>query len=262
MNDAVQTDNLDEEIVITEEPAEELDLGQEAEEVPDEVEAVEEEAEDEPKQSRNQNAKQRLRRKNRELEAENERLRLQQEEKYNALEAKVDGVINPKPARPNRVDFDTEEDYEDSLYDYRQSNKSQPAEQEQARPQTQEAPRLQVSKEVHEDWLDQVDDASEKYHDFEAVAYNKEANITDTMALAIMESKRGGDIAYFLGDNPSESHRIAALGFTAQVREIDKLGAKFKKTTSAPDPVKTGKHAGDSSNKEKEDPLLAGMKFE
>ena len=242
MNEAVQTEELETEVETTEESTvettEELDLDQETEEGVETTEGEEEK----PKLSRTQNAKQRLRRKLIESEAEKQQLlerTRQQEERLATLEEKIQGVINPPPTRPNRVDFETEEDYEDSLFEWRDTTKSQsqPVKPEPAQKPTDNP--LNIAPDVRKNWDDQMEVASDKYDDFEDVLFSipKEA-MSDPMTLAIMESDTAGEIAYFLGNNPDEAARIAKLGMVSQVKEIDKLGNRFKsKATNAPEPV-------------------------
>lgn len=198
-------------------------------------------AEEEPKsKSRNQNAKARLRRKLSESEQRNQQmagLLTKQTEQFTALETKLDSVINPPAARPDRVDFETEENYEDALYDWRQPAKAE----EKPTPIQQEysAQKNFATDEVREHWLDQVDLAKDKYSDFdEKVKSIPLANMTDVMTLSIMESDSAGEIAYFLGDNLPEAERISRLSLASQVKEIDKLGNKFQSnTSSAPSPI-------------------------
>jgi hypothetical protein len=258
MNDAVQTEDLEPEVDTTEETTEVLET-EETEETEEGSETTE--GEEEPKPSRSQNAKQRLRRKLRASEDENRHLLEQtkkQDERLATLEGKLEGVINPPPARPNRVNYETEEDYEDSLFEWRDSQKTQPVKKE---PNSQRQQRLSVSQEVHENWMNQLDDASEKYDDFDdAMTSIPKESLSDSMTLAIMESKEAGEIAYFLGKNHSEATRIAGLSMTAQVREIDKLGTKLNNTTKAPDPIRTVNHRGDSTD-EVNDPLIDGATF-
>ena len=136
MNDAVQTEELqDEQLPINEEldTTEEFDDldNQDADSNDDSGEEPEQ-----PKQSRSQNAKQRLRRKNRELAEQNAKIAEENrklQEQFSALEQKVDGVINPPEPRPTRVDYDTEEDYEDALLDWK-LQKTLPSPAQQAEP--------------------------------------------------------------------------------------------------------------------------------
>lgn len=223
MNEETEQSEDLEQVEIIEEATEEVDV---------ESEQTEETPEEKP--SRTQNAKQRLRRKLREAEARN----TEYQERLDALESKLDGVINPPKQRPNRVDFDTEEEYEDSLFEWRDTKA-----QSTPKPEPKPTPTLDVAPDVRKHWLNQIDEAADKYEDFEDVLFSiPKESMTDPMTLAIMESDHGGDIAYFLGNNPKEAERISKLTIPKQVIEIDKLGNKFNKpTTSAPDPIKPPK---------------------
>lgn len=225
-----------------------------------------EEGEQQP-QSKSQNAKQRLRRKLREEQAarfEAEERSRQLEEKFSALESKLEGVINPPPPRPSRDDFDSEEQYEDALLDWRigqqsSSPVSEPAaaSAQQDYGQAPQAPQESadiVSPEVRKNWESQLETASDKYDDFEDAMFSiPRESMTDNMTFAIMESDQGGEVAYFLGNNHSEAARIAGLTPAQQIREIDALASKFKpKQTSAPEPVRPISGSGDSGGKDPE----------
>lgn len=200
---------------------------------------IESEQESKPK-SRNQNSKARLRRKLHESELRNQQIADQlakQSEHFSTLETKLDSVINPPAIRPDRIDFDTEEGYEDALYDWRQPAKKETTTNPPV--QASAAQQNYVPEDTRENWLDQIDLAKEKYNDFDEKLKSIPAqNMTDAMTIAIMESEDAGEIAYFLGNNLPEAERIAQLNLSAQVREIDKLGNKFQSATSkAPAPI-------------------------
>jgi hypothetical protein len=191
--------------------------------------------EEEHKPSRNYNAKQRLKRKLQESEQE----KLALKERLDSLEGKLEGVINPPAPRPSRVDFETEEDYEDSLFEWRDNQRSQKPVAQEPVQQTPQS-NLEVAPEVLDNWETQrYETMPEKYEDFEDKLRSiPRESMTDPMTIAIMESKNAGEIAYFLGTNHAEAQRIAGLSVTAQIREIDKLGDKFiKPVTKAPTPI-------------------------
>lgn len=207
----------------------------------DAIENSDLQTEAEPKtRSRNQNAKARLKRKLGEAEHRNQQmadLLAKQDEKFTTLETKLDSVINPPAARPDRVDFETEEDYEDALYDWRQ-----PVTAETKIDPTHQRPVEQndfAPADVRENWLDQIALAKDKHDDFdEKLAAIPQNNMTDVMTLSIMESNQAGEIAYFLGSNLPEAERISKMSLAGQIRELDKLGNKFQSnTSSAPAPI-------------------------
>lgn len=222
-------------------------------------------------QSKSQGTKQRLRRRLREEQAEKARILAANEEmqkRLNELAEKVDPLINPPPQRPNRVDFETEEDYEDSLFEWRDKLNQRKSPEPVTKPvvndvvSTQNVAPLDVSVEAQQNWVNQMDLAADKYDDFEDVLVSiPKESVTDSMTLTIMESDKAGEIAYFLGKNHAEAARISKLSIANQIREIDKLGNKFKTTTSAPDPINTITHKGDTTDKVI-DPLLDGASFE
>lgn len=103
-----------------------------------------------------------------------------------------------------------------------------------------EAGRQQA--EVDSIFADREEDARERYDDYDQIARGNHP-VTNEMALAIKTSDKGPDIAYWLGSNPKEASRIAALHPLQQAREIGKIEAKLaseppvKKSTSAPAPI-------------------------
>ena len=97
---------------------------------------------------------------------------------------------------------------------------------------------------IIEAYHDKEEEVRGKYDDFEQVAYNPKLPISNAMAETIQASDIGPDIAYYLGSNPKEAARIAALNSPIlQAKEIGRIEAKIasepvlKKTTSAPPPI-------------------------
>jgi len=238
---------------------------------------IEQGGQGEQQQSKSQNSKQRTRRKLRESEAVNAQLREDNRklnEKFDTLEQKVDGVVNPPAARPTRVNYESEEEYEDALHDWR--NPKPAAKTEQQSPTSeQQAPakaasaqpgQSPVSAEVQkvvDDWNDRCDDAAEKYEDFDDVVFkNNKLNITNVMRDALFECGNGGEAVYHLGKNEAEADRIAGLSYIGQISAINELSKKFStQTTNAPDPIETIK-SGSSGSHKATNPLLEGATFE
>lgn len=95
---------------------------------------------------------------------------------------------------------------------------------------------------------DLFDAGTEKYEDFEDVVFGGDVRISAGMADAIFEIddiNLQTDVAYFLGQNPKESAKIAKLSDRRQVAEIAKLEVKLstkapakKQASKAPPPIK------------------------
>ena len=132
---------------------------------------------------------------------------------------------------PDVNDFDNAQAYAEALAERK-------AQEMLARRETakQQAQLLDVYHEKEED-------ARVRYDDFEQVAYNPNLPVTDVMAQTIQSSDNGPDVIYWLGSNPKEAGRIAALPPILQAREIGRIEAKLaasppiKKTSNAPAPI-------------------------
>ncbi len=96
---------------------------------------------------------------------------------------------------------------------------------------------------AQEAWSETAAGFRQRVPDFDAVALNPNLSISPVMADAIRESGRAGEIAYYLGKNPAEATRIAALPPVSQATAIarleGRLGANAVSTSRAPEPVST-----------------------
>lgn len=98
----------------------------------------------------------------------------------------------------------------------------------------EERAAIQLHKETVGAYREREDAAFEKYDDFEAVAYDRNLQISDAMAQAIQTADNGPDILYHLGLNPAEAKRISKLPATTQAKEIGKLEAKLERNPPTP----------------------------
>jgi hypothetical protein len=76
-------------------------------------------------------------------------------------------------------------------------------------------------------WVESTAAFRARVPDFEQVAHNPNLPVTPIMADAIRESPRGAELAYFLGKNPEEAARIAALSPVSQATAIARLESKL-----------------------------------
>ncbi len=140
----------------------------------------------------------------------------------------------PKPINVEGLtadDFDSVEDYVEALSEHKAQEKV--AKRDTAKQQSA----------VLDNYHSKVEDAIEKYDDFEQVAYNQNLPITDVMAQAIQSSDIGPDLIYSLGSNPKEAARISQLPEILQAKEIGRIEASLaqnpptKKVSTAPAPI-------------------------
>lgn len=101
-------------------------------------------------------------------------------------------------------------------------------------------------------FIEAVEKAKDRYPDFEEVVYDPEwTDLTLEMRDVIAESDKQADLSYYLATHREDTRRISKLSPLAQARELGRIEATLqppaaRKTTSAPDPVKTvaGKDRG------------------
>ena len=98
------------------------------------------------------------------------------------------------------------------------------------------------SSRVRDGFTKQMDDARASYDDFDDVVDNPDLPISQAMAEAIMRTKGGADVAYYLGKNPAEAVRLANLDPFSAAVEIGRIAAtvvrpQARKASNAPPPI-------------------------
>ncbi|MBT3070945.1 hypothetical protein KKP04_08700 [Rhodomicrobium sp. Az07] len=98
-----------------------------------------------------------------------------------------------------------------------------------------------ASRAAYDAWGESTAAFRERVPDFDEVAHNPNLAVTPIMAEAIRETPLGAEIAYFLGKNPGEAARLAALPPVSQVMAIARLEARLDTAQSAisraPEPI-------------------------
>lgn len=203
--------------------------------------------------------------------------------------AKAEPKPEPPPTelvRPERAQFDTPEEYEAALTEWASERavrramaefQKQDAERRQRteREAAEEKTREEV-KRVSTEWEKRRGEFAAQVPDYEEVAEAEDVPISEAMGRAILTSEDGPAIAYYLGKNPEEAKRIAAMvvpgavyprghqfagypvaDFQRQLFEMGKISAKIaaeaasgaKKPSAAPNPIKPVRPSGAATRK-------------
>lgn len=169
--------------------------------------------------------------------------------------ARLEGRAEASGEKPNQAatdkprleDYSSYDAYQEALTDWKVEQKLSAKEQERQKAERQRSQQT-VAQERRMRFVESSDAAREKYDDYDDVVIeNKELKITPAMADLISETDNPGEVAYYLGKNPSEAARLAKLSPAKIAIELGKVEVKLstpaaKKTTSAPPPA--GKLAG------------------
>lgn len=90
--------------------------------------------------------------------------------------------------------------------------------------------------EVVEIFRGRVNAAKAEMPDFEAVAFSEATPLNETMGKYILDSDKGPQVAYWLGQHQDEATRISALPPLRAAREMAFIEAKLNGTTAPPPP--------------------------
>jgi len=187
----------------------------------------------------------------------------QREKEYwrqQALKSQTPPSTAPK-TEPKQNDFDDYDDYVRALADHKAEQKVTQILEEREKKKSRETEETTHFQKV-QTLQTKIQSGSEKYDDFEEVAYSPDVPINQTIIDALVDCDEPSEIVYHLGKNPQEALRISQLSPLAAAREIGKIEAKLankptgpqpKLKTKAPNPIKTVGGGGESSGKKLED---------
>lgn len=163
------------------------------------------------------------------------------------------------PKKPNREDYDDEDQYFEALADYKAEAKLSERDQKQQQ-ETERQKREREQQEISQK-IDNLNSQGEKeFDDYDDVVLdNQDLQISDTMVQSITEMENGHKVAYHLGHNPDKAAEIAQKSPYKQAIELAKIEeqlskGKTKKTTKAPPPTSSVKGQGDGADPEPSDP--------
>jgi len=169
--------------------------------------------------------------------------------------------------RPNSDDFESHDDYIESLTDWKLDQKL--ADQNAKAEQQKETERVQV---VAKTWKDRLDQFSDQTPDFEeAIEASEDVVLSGEVQQAIVESDLGPRLLYELAKNSELSQKISSMSTINAIKELGKIEARFESSSSkkignnqitkAPRPLATIR-GGVKITKDISDPSLSQREYE
>lgn len=148
--------------------------------------------------------------------------------------------------KPKQADFTDYDAYVEALVDWKASAKASELEAKRAKDdevKSREQKERSENERVNQSWHDKQAKAREVYDDFDEVISNPDIPLTPAMTHAILRSKIGAEMAYYLGKNEAEARRIANLfdpDGTETLLEMGKIASRIADDKSAgKEPVQT-----------------------
>lgn len=160
--------------------------------------------------------------------------------KVDELQAQLDSRNTGRPIRPSIEKFSNEygeinqhaydsalSDYEDQFFDWKQKTMQE----------KENAARIQSQAEAQkEKFLALAEDIRQTHPDFDEVI--ERPVFSRQLSQALFEIEKGAELAYYLGTHEDDALRIGQLSPVSMVKELNMLlGEKFKKSTTAPEPI-------------------------
>lgn len=155
--------------------------------------------------------------------------------------------VAPPPSEPKLEDFDYDYDrWASAVADYNSQVVAKTVEERMAEVLAKQSEQ-QTAQQRASAWAERVAAFEAQHDDFTEVVSDPTVPITQGMAEIIQSSENGPAVAYHLGNNPAEAHRIAQLPASMQAFELGKIEVSLaappkptatpKQTTQAPAPL-------------------------
>ncbi len=143
--------------------------------------------------------------------------RLELEEELRKVKAAL-----PVKDRPQKVDFEDEDEYIEALTEWKIDNKLKASQEE-----TEKELKIKEEKDSVLDTYNGLDEAVEngkdKYDDFDEIVFDEDLILSSTVTHITLDTENPEDILYYLASNPEESKRISELDPVRSAMEIGKL---------------------------------------
>mgnify|MGYP001163428444 CR=1 FL=1 len=173
--------------------------------------------------------------------------------------AKLKATI-PAEDKPNRDDFEDDDEYLEALADWKVESKLRAYGEVVSKKASEDSEKSAIS-EVAQEIEDITDRGSDKYPDYSDVVYDKDLVLNQNMLETIIVSDVAEDILYYLGKNPDVSAAIGEMSPLRAAKEIWKIEMELakgkpeekkvevkpevtKKVTQTPEPINPPKQTG------------------
>ena len=176
-------------------------------------------------------------------------------EKQTELETKVKAEASkiPDKAKPQKIDFDDEDDYIEALTDWKIDAKLKDSQANTAKIEKETNEKKIISEEF--EGLDAaIKKGKEKYDDFNDLVLDEDLIISPNLTKILLDTDYASDIMYYLANNPDEAERLSGLSTVKAAREVFEIESglfekeektetkpetKVKKQTNAPAPIES-----------------------
>ncbi len=163
-----------------------------------------------------------------------ERATAQLKEQNETLRKELEALKSKQPPpkevpRPKRIEYDTNEKFEDALLAWGVEN----AKKESAVKDAEAANKNRFEKNI-QNYAAQVEEVKELHDDWDEVV-NQDIFIGKEVQLAILEQENGAEVIYYLGRHPAYATKLGKMSPLSAVMEVGRLSARLTTGASAHD---------------------------
>lgn len=165
-------------------------------------------------------------------------------------------------APPDRTDFETPEDYQAAVEEYREQIRHPKAMVEQAEKEAGKA-EAEYNQVLVDSWNDKIEAAAEELPDYAKIVKAAKVPVHPQTLKAILRNDFGPHIVYHLSQNQEDAYELYDLPVEEQLQEIGRLSLKVqsgrkavpgKQKTKEPNPLPNGEKPKGETNVSKKDP--------
>lgn len=172
-----------------------------------------------------------------------ERERDFEKEKRLELERELEIATSQIPVddKPQKDDFDEEDDYIEALTDWKIDNRFKES-REKSTKEIEENEEKDSMLETYNGLDEIMENGNDKYDDFDKLVLDEDLVLSSVIAQVALDTESPEEVIYYLASNPEESRRISKLDPIRVAKEIGKLEVKlFSKEAEKPKPKKQSK---------------------
>lgn len=140
---------------------------------------------------------------------------------------------------PVKSEFKSEEEYRAAIEEYREKIRGPKTQLDQAIRETNKA-ETELTKALYESWDEKMETIADEIPDYESVVKRAKVPLAPATLKAILTSKVGPQIVYFLAKNQETAYDLNDMTSEQQILEIGRLESKVQNGRKVV-PLKTGK---------------------
>jgi hypothetical protein len=153
--------------------------------------------------------------------------------KQQQQEASTASATTKEDKEPREEDFTDYKEFTRALarFEVRQERKAEEQRQHEARTKEEQTAHTEQRNTVIAEHNERLEDARDRFDDFDDVLAETKVQVTQWIGDAIMESDDGPDLMYYLAQHPDEAQKLNEMRPASALRQLERIAAKVSETS-------------------------------